>query len=388
MASEAAAFQFLSIAAHRSIQKVHQSLTTKLVTRRRKLSQVRMLLQQHAIVPARKDNTATLATLPLGTRLLTHETESSPDVSTTASSDDLLPVDLPDQVYVKLSAIEAGWIHLPEREFIDPHRSEAVHRCLSLAFIIQHPSTNTKVVYDLGLRKDISNYPAKIARYLQDGSRTVEIPTDVGESLKAGGISPSEVDFVILSLLHYDHTGNPDLFPNSRFIIGPGSLDLLAANAAGDPEDTWFLPTLLPSDTSRITEFPDPHSKDSPWRPLARFPFALDLFSDGSFYIINAPGHVEGHINGLARIGPDRWVLLGSDSCHFSSLLDGSCCIAQFSRPDGSMRSVHVDDDAAARHIQHMRETRDMAGGRVEVVLAHDLERCSKNRDRFLPGRF
>jgi glyoxylase-like metal-dependent hydrolase (beta-lactamase superfamily II) len=45
--------------------------------------------------------------------------------------------------------------------------------------------------------------------------RTILRP--VGEGLKAIGIDPDTVEHVIVTHLHYDHTGNYDLFPRARY---------------------------------------------------------------------------------------------------------------------------------------------------------------------------
>lgn len=303
-------------------------------------------------------------------------------IETTSS---VLPPDNKDQVYVTLSALEAGWIHLPEREFINPHDSTAVHRCPSLAFYIFHKPTNTRMIYDLGLRRDVENYPPRIARRCTDGTRKIEVPQDVRESIEKGGISANQINAVVLSHLHYDHTGNPNQFPLAKFIIGPGSLALLKSENAS-PEETWFTPALLPSDMDRVSELPPLSSPR--WKQMGLFPHTWDLFGDGSFYIINSPGHVDGHINGLARVGPRRFVLLGSDSCHDTRLLDGSCCIAKFEQPDGTFKSVHTDDEKTASHIERLRRTRDLAKGELEVILAHDRNWVSQSAEKFFPGQF
>jgi len=45
---------------------------------------------------------------------------------------------------------------------------------------------------------------------------------------------------------------------------------------------------------------------------------AFDYFGDGSFYLLDAPGHAIGHMGGLARTtsSPDSYILMGGDICH------------------------------------------------------------------------
>lgn len=44
---------------------------------------------------------------------------------------------------------------------------------------------------------------------------------------------------------------------------------------------------------------------------------AVDYFGDGSFYLLSAPGHLIGHICGLARTTPDTFIFMGGDVAHF-----------------------------------------------------------------------
>jgi glyoxylase-like metal-dependent hydrolase (beta-lactamase superfamily II) len=43
---------------------------------------------------------------------------------------------------------------------------------------------------------------------------------------------------------------------------------------------------------------------------------ALDWFGDGSFYVLDTPGHLLGHISALARTTPDTFILMGGDTAH------------------------------------------------------------------------
>lgn len=54
---------------------------------------------------------------------------------------------------------------------------------------------------------------------------------------------------------------------------------------------------------------------------IGKFP-SYDYFGDGSFYLLDSPGHAVGHLCGLARTtsNPDTFVLLGGDICHYAGI--------------------------------------------------------------------
>jgi glyoxylase-like metal-dependent hydrolase (beta-lactamase superfamily II) len=45
---------------------------------------------------------------------------------------------------------------------------------------------------------------------------------------------------------------------------------------------------------------------------------AIDLYEDGSFYLLDTPGHAHGHICGLARVSaePAEFIIMGGDIAH------------------------------------------------------------------------
>lgn len=55
---------------------------------------------------------------------------------------------------------------------------------------------------------------------------------------------------------------------------------------------------------------------------IGEFP-AYDYFGDGSFYLLDTPGHAIGHLCGLARTttNPDTFILLGGDVCHYQGVM-------------------------------------------------------------------
>lgn len=50
---------------------------------------------------------------------------------------------------------------------------------------------------------------------------------------------------------------------------------------------------------------------------------AFDFFGDGSFYLLDAPGHAVGHICAVARTttSPSSFVFMGADACHHPGAL-------------------------------------------------------------------
>ena len=131
---------------------------------------------------------------------------------------------------------------------------------------------------------------------------------------------------------------------------------------------------LLPEDRTRVLD------ASIEWRPIGPFPRAYDLFGDGSAYIIDAPGHIEGHINLLARTSADGgWILLLGDACHERRLLTGELqfCVDVDEQGNRSTK-MHTDLVAAQEHLARVREL--MKNPRVRVLLAHDAPWWEKKK--------
>lgn len=338
---------------------------------------------------------------------------------TSAAIVDALSAATSNQTLVSIHPLFAGSLTLPEHLFVQPADKTKRSTVPSLSFLIQHPAFGrgnnpTRLVFDLGIRRDTSRYAPPIQKHLLSRHPVTTSP-DVKESLAIGGLTPEDVDYVILSHVHWDHIGTPTDFPTSNFIVGPGSLELLrkggdtstGSHAFFEPDllpagRTYELPS-IPTETDRAvktTKGVNGHPSSSStglstrldcleWRPLAHFPDAIDLFGDGSIYIINAPGHLQGHINVLARTGPSTWTYLGGDACHDRRLLRGEVQIAEWEGPHGKLCSIHVDARQVEKTLERIRMLEEAEGAKVEVILAHDVEwlRRKGNTERFWPSK-
>lgn len=185
---------------------------------------------------------------------------------------------------------------------------------------------------------------------------------------------------VLFSHLHWDHVGDPSKFgPKTQFYIGPGAAQLIWSDGAyPHDEHSHFDSKLLPKD--RATDFPLPSKEPGFWKPLGPFPETHDLLGDASVFVVNAPGHLPGHMNLLVR-EKSGWVLLGGDSCHHADILNGKAEISTYQDPvSGAMKCAHLDKPAAETHIKRLRRIREEG---VEVILHHDFQWLDKNGDRF-----
>ncbi|KAH8898465.1 Metallo-hydrolase/oxidoreductase [Thozetella sp. PMI_491] len=302
---------------------------------------------------------------------------------------------------VRLFALSAGRFSLPEEQFVSPSIQGARNTVPSLSFLIQHacPTTGkkTNIVFDLGLRRDTQRYAEPIRRHVESRQPMTTDP-DVVKSLAAGGLTPDDIDYVIYSHVHWDHVGEPRDFPRSTFIVGHGSLDILDGTSISlRGGHSFFEADLL--DRDRTIELSDPQAAQKsagkadgsvnfsrPWQALDNLPATLDIFGDGSAYIVNAPGHLPGHINLLVSTsvheGKSQWAYLAGDACHDRRILRREKDIGEWVDVHGQTCCIHADRAAAEQTIQRIRELEEKD---VEVIFAHDVEweKDERNQQRF-----
>ncbi|KAK4174110.1 putative 3-hydroxyisobutyrate dehydrogenase protein [Triangularia setosa] len=306
-------------------------------------------------------------------------------------------------VVVTVSALDAGHLTLPERLFVTDAEPEKRTTVPSLSFLIQHLAPGrtkpTRLLFDLGVKRDTQAYtPSQQAHIAQ--RQPVIVSPDCAESLLAGNatIGPEDIDLVILSHVHWDHVGTPSDFSSATFLVGAGTLDLLKngdgplypADLFNDDElpldRTVELPLAFPSDVesdrskqkrpsnsalARIAPHID--SDAWAWKPLSTFPATLDLLGDGSITVIDAPGHLYGHVNLLCRLTKSKYVYLGGDCCHDPRILAGDKGIALYEDGRGGSRSVHVDTEAAGTTLDRIRGFIESCLGVMGYPMAKNL---------------
>ncbi|KAJ3547158.1 hypothetical protein NM208_g1652 [Fusarium decemcellulare] len=322
------------------------------------------------------------------------------------------------RAFVSVHALSGGYLTLPERFFVTPVDDASVRKTVpSLSFLIQHTDQDTgkitRIVFDLGIRRKLEDYAAPILKHAQTRQPLSGDP-DTLQSLSSGGLGPDDIDVVMFSHLHWDHIGTPSDYSNSTYVIGPGAAKLIDGSAKPitgshnhfevgilDMKRTIELPsTDLPSapppledqgslspEVQRLTGY-----FSQPWHRKGRFEAVMDIFSDGSLYVVSAPGHIDGHINLLCRLANGQHVYLAGDACHDQRLLTGEKDVATWDDDayPGVVCCIHQDKAQAEKTIRAIRDTVRDPGelDKVEVVFAHDWawEKRARIEGRFFPG--
>ncbi|KAI0265667.1 hypothetical protein BC834DRAFT_970028 [Gloeopeniophorella convolvens] len=126
---------------------------------------------------------------------------------------------------VCVSILNAARIIIPANLLVQPHiPGHDVIDAPAYSFLIENDRTGQKILFDLGIVKAFATKsPTKWLNDIQSSGAKIEVPSDVPDILTAAGVPLTSINAIIWSHHHFDHTGDPSLFPPSTaLIVGPG----------------------------------------------------------------------------------------------------------------------------------------------------------------------
>jgi len=183
--------------------------------------------------------------------------------------------------------------------------------CPVYAFLIEHPS-GRKILFDLGVRKDWQNLAPRVYNMIKDFGWKVAVEKGVREQLEEHGINGKDIEAIIWSHWHWDHIGDPSTFDShTALVVGPGFKEKLTPAYPANKDSP------ITEDAYTGRELREISFEDNGGLKIGNFK-AFDYFDDGSFYILDSPGHAVGHICGLARVtaSPSSFIFMGGDAAH------------------------------------------------------------------------
>lgn len=171
------------------------------------------------------------------------------------------------------------------------------------AFVISHP-TRGLVVFDTGLSERARSEPEHYVGWLGARLGMLDVPEGAGlaAQMTRAGLDPGDVNTVILSHLHFDHTGGIGDFPSAEIVVGSAERDWVKGGVAWS--DFVDVDALADVDRWRAIDY----QVES---PLATFFGAHDLFGDGSLVVLDLSGHTPGSQGLLVRTAQAPILLTG-----------------------------------------------------------------------------
>jgi N-acyl homoserine lactone hydrolase len=152
------------------------------------------------------------------------------------------------------------------------------------AVLVRHPRAT--FLYDTGFCYNIASYLATAPFIFRKTLGNFSFEQSIHSHLQYERLTPADLQFVLLSHLHWDHvSGIPDLaavpLRINRVEYAAAQLRLLDANGG-------LVQNLLGNNPIELFDCAGP--------TYAGFRSSLDLFADGSIIVVPLPGHTAGQV--------------------------------------------------------------------------------------------
>ncbi len=196
-----------------------------------------------------------------------------------------------------LTVFECGRVESPDRSHWSPGVDVGVsHKMVASCYLIKHD--DKLMVWDTGIPAPVATLPNGLS--IAGGKINLFLDKPFPQLLKEHGVSPDSIEYLAMSHMHADHTGNANAFSHATWFIQEAEYNAAFGNES--KKYNFRKATYDKLDQDKVVKLNGHH----------------DVFGDGSVVIIPAPGHTPGHqvlyVN-LAS-GP---VILSGDLWHFAS---------------------------------------------------------------------
>ncbi len=210
---------------------------------------------------------------------------------------------------LKLHVFNTGWLSMCEDQLY--LGGSSVRRTLPvLAFAIEHAAG--LVVFDTGLHASFAIDPSTYVGPF--GNQWLPFRSSPGMHLaaqmSAHGLPPAEVTHVVLSHLHYDHSGDLRAFPRARRVV---TREEWHAAQALFKRGRGYLIKDYAGLAFTMVGFPAYRGQAS--NPTLEGEYGLDMFNDGRLILVPTYGHSFGHLSLLLTL-PGGSVLLAGDAVY------------------------------------------------------------------------
>lgn len=197
---------------------------------------------------------------------------------------------------MRMTLFSGATIPAKESDAIKGGDREKVLEFPVIMAFVRHPKGNVLIDAGFGTKhaEQVKEFPAWLF------ARAMPMRADVSKEaarpqLAALGVAPEEVDYLVVTHMHWDHVGGLGDFPGARFVVPRAEWEqahrgdlTLALRGYADSMYEDLKPEAF------LIEWPD--------HPFATFESAIDLFGDGSIMLVDTRGHTPGHMGVLVSL--------------------------------------------------------------------------------------
>ena len=170
------------------------------------------------------------------------------------------------------------------------------------------------------------------------------------------GVTPEEIDTVILSHLHYDHAGAARRFPNAKFYLQRNELEGSRWALANKRIFASIIGAIDPADVDMLAELADAGR-------LELLDGDLDLF-DGLQIRAARDTHTPGSQFVVVDTAQGRWVVTGDNMYSYEN--------AEGLHSDGVPVSIGFGGGSCWNNLSTIDEMHQLAGSTDRLVIAHE----------------
>lgn len=176
-----------------------------------------------------------------------------------------------------------------------------------MAFV-KHPKGNVLIdaAFGRNFERHVEEFPANLFNKMMKPRFDPEKDSAVAQ-LAALGVPSEEVDYLVVTHMHWDHVGGLGDFPGASFLTPRAEWDAahrgdLTLSVRGYADSMYD--TLHPA--AMLIEWPE--------RPFGTFERSIDLFGDGSIVLLDTRGHTPGSLSVLVSLSTGERFLFTGDA--------------------------------------------------------------------------
>jgi glyoxylase-like metal-dependent hydrolase (beta-lactamase superfamily II) len=182
------------------------------------------------------------------------------------------------------------------------------------AFLLEHPGAG-KILVDTGFHASVATDPKQNLGSVLGRLYSINMTPDqaIAAQLRKLGVEPRDINVVVMTHMHMDHTSAMSDFTEATYVLGQGEWEAFHGHR----------PTLhgyVRKHADIAVEFKEV-MYDRSASSYSTFGRSYDLFGDGSIRLVYTPGHSKGHQSVIVRL-KGREALLAGDAAYFLRTLE------------------------------------------------------------------